>query len=132
MVLIRHCVEESNVDTGTMVVKDPLRIRHVTVRAGRIESMSGLIDPASHLNLDFPDHRVTTCVIAEKFETGAQVAIDDNGMIFATIDRSAYQHYGPVDYTQRLMEMIRAVRANMAEANTGEQEKKKEEKELPV
>jgi hypothetical protein len=133
--LIRHCVEESNVDEGTLVVKDALRVRHVTVRAGRIESMSGLIDPASHLNLDFPDHRVTTCVIAEKFEAGAKVAMDDDGMIFATVDRSAYKHYGPVDYTQRLTEMISAVRANMGQANTEEQKQqpqKEKEKELPA
>jgi hypothetical protein len=51
--MIRHCVEESNVDSDMNVV-DPTKIRHVTVAGGRIALISGLIDPASHLNLDFP------------------------------------------------------------------------------
>lgn len=109
---IRHCVEESNVDRDSMKVIDALQVRHVTVLGGKVESMSGLVDPASHLNLDFPDHRITTCVIAEKFEKGAPVNMDDNGMIFATVDRSAYKHYGAVDYTQRLADMINAVKKN--------------------
>jgi hypothetical protein len=107
--LIRHCVEESNVDEELNVV-DATKIRHVTVKAGKIESMSGLIDPASHLNLDFPDHRVTICVIAEKFAVGANVKMDDDGLLFATVQRSSYAHYGPVDYTQRLVGMINAVK----------------------
>lgn len=122
--LIRHCVEESNVDEQTMMVKDPLKIRHVTLRAGRIESMSGLVDPASHLNLDFPDHRITVCVVAEKFEVGSPVAIDNDGLIFASVDRSAFRHYGPVDYTQRLTDMVRVVRENL------EEKEKEKEKEL--
>jgi len=48
--LVRHCVEESNVDEH-LVVTDPTKVRHVVILAGRVESMSGLIDPASHLNL---------------------------------------------------------------------------------
>ena len=54
--------------------------------AGRIESMSGLVDPASHLNLDYPDHKVTNCVIVEKFEKGAKVRIGDRGLAFANVD----------------------------------------------
>src|SRR5919108_327205 len=54
--MIRHCVEESNVDSDMNVI-DPTKIRHVTVAGGKIALISGLIDPASHLNLDFPDHR---------------------------------------------------------------------------
>jgi hypothetical protein len=122
---IRHCVEEGNVGEDMKVI-DPLRVRHVTVLAGRIDTISGLIDPASHLNLDFPDHRVTTCIIAERFERGAAVKMDDNGMIFATMDRSAYKHYGMVDYTQRLTEMISVVKKDIL---MKESLKKKEEDE---
>jgi hypothetical protein len=107
--LIRHCVEESNVDEN-LVVMDPTKIRHVTLKAGRIDAMSGLIDPASHLNLDYPDHNVTICVIAEKFEKGAKVRFGDQGLIFAVVGRSAFGHYGYVDYTQRLSEMTEAVK----------------------
>ncbi len=109
--MIRHCVEESNVDDGMSII-DPNKIRHVTVAAGKIVSMSGLIDPVSHLNLDFPDHRVTTCIIAEVFEVGASVKMDADGLVFATVPRSFYRHYGYLDYTQRLVDMIKAVKRN--------------------
>jgi hypothetical protein len=109
--MIRHCVEESNVDDDMNVI-DPNKIRHVTVAGGKIELMSGLIDPLSHLNLDFSDHRVTTCIIAETFEIGANVKMDGSGLVFATVPRSFYRHYGYLDYTQRLVDMIKAVKRN--------------------
>jgi hypothetical protein len=109
--MIRHCVEESNVDDDMNVI-DPNKIRHVTVAGGKIALMSGLIDPVSHLNLDFSDHRVTICIIAETFEVGASVKMDGDGLIFATVPWSFYQHFGYLDYTQRLVDMIRAVKKN--------------------
>ena len=118
--MIRHCVEESNVD-GDMSVVDPTKIRHVTVAGGRIALLSGLIDPASHLNLDFPDPRVTICVIAERFEVGAKMMMDSDGLVFATVPRSLYGHYGHLDYTQRLVDMIKAFKTN--------QEQRKQERE---
>jgi hypothetical protein len=108
-IMIRHCVEESNVNEN-LLVTDPTKIRHVVISAGRIESMSGLIDPASHLNLDYPDHTVLTCVIAEKFEVNAKVKFNDQGLVFARVDKSTLGHYGNVDYTQRLFDMIEAVK----------------------
>jgi hypothetical protein len=109
ILLIRHCVEESNVDQNLIIV-DPTKIRHVVIVGGRIESMSGLIDSSSHLNLDYPDHKVTTCVVAEKFEKGSRVRIADSGLVFAKVDGSAYDRYGNVDYTERLSGMIEAVK----------------------
>jgi hypothetical protein len=109
--MIRHCVEESNVD-GDMSVIDATKIRHVTVAGGRIALISGLIDPASHLNLDFPDHRATICIIAETFEVGAKVKMDSEGLVFATVPRSLHGHYGYLDYTQRLVDMIKAIKTN--------------------
>lgn len=109
--MIRHCVEESNVDDDMNVI-DPNKIRHATVAGGKIELMSGLIDPVSHLNLDFPDHRITICIIAETFEIGASVKMDEDGLVFATVPRSFYRHYGYLDYTQRLVDMINAVKRN--------------------
>ena len=82
-------------------------MRHVTIRAGKIESMSGMIDSKSHVNLDYPDHTVATCVIAERFNVGAKV---DEGLVFARVDPADHKHYGQVDYTQRLSEMIEAVK----------------------
>ena len=92
-----------------MLVWTLLATRHVVVVAGKIQSMSGLIDPASHLNLDYPDHKVTTCVVTEKFEIGGKVLIQENGLVFALVDSSKYEHFGYVDYTQRLFNMIDAV-----------------------
>jgi hypothetical protein len=112
--LIRHCVEESNIDQEMNVI-DATKVRHVTVKAGKIESMSGFVDPATHLNLDYPDHRVTICAIAEKFAVGAKVRMDDDGLLFATVQRSSYGHFGPVDYTQRLIDLIKAVKQNQSE-----------------
>jgi hypothetical protein len=107
--IIRHCVEESNIDENYLVI-DPTLIKHVIVSAGRIYSMSGFIDPASHLNIDYSLHKVTKCIIAEKFEIGAQVKIEDNGLVFALVGQTSYGHYGKVDYTQRLTDMIDKVK----------------------
>src|ERR671914_1064306 len=118
--MIRHCVEESNVDSDLNVI-DPTRIRHVTVAGGRIALISGLVDPASHINLDFPDHRATICIIAERFEVGSKVKMDSDGLLFATVPRTLYGHYGYLDYTQRLVDMIKAFKTN--------QEQRKQERE---
>ncbi len=118
--MIRHCVEESNVDSDMNVI-DPTKIRHVTIAGGKIALVSGLVDPASHLNLDFPDHRATICVIAERFEVGAKVMMDSDGLLFATVPRALYGHYGYLDYTQRLVDMIKAFKTN--------QEQRKQESE---
>jgi hypothetical protein len=107
--IIRHCVEEINIDENYLVI-DPTLIKHVIVSGGKIRSMSGFIDPASHLNFDYSLHKVTKCIIAEKFEIGAQVKIEDNGLVFALVGQSSYGHYGKVDYTQRLTEMIDKVK----------------------
>jgi len=118
--MIRHCVEESNVDSDMNVI-DPTKIRHVTIAGGKIALVSGLVDPASHLNLDFPDHRATICVIAERFEVGAKVMMDSDGLVFANVPRALYGHYGYLDYTQRLVDMIKAFKTN--------QEQRKQERE---
>ena len=107
--IIRHCVEKTNIDENYMVI-DPTLIKHVIVSGGKIHSMSGLIDPASHLNIEYSLHKVTKCIIAEKFEIGAQVEIEDNGLVFAIVGQSSYGHYGKVDYTERLTDMIDRVK----------------------
>jgi hypothetical protein len=111
-VVIRHCVEESNIDENYFVI-NPTQIRHVVVSGRKIHSMSGLIDAASHLNLDYSIHKVTKCVIAEKFEIGANIKIEDRGLVFALVGQSSYGHYGKVDYTQRLCDMIEKVKTSI-------------------
>jgi hypothetical protein len=92
-----------------MSIIDPLQIRHVIVKFGKLSSISGLIDPKSHLNLDYPYHLVRQCVIAQKFEVGSKVEISDGGLVFAELNPSNYKHYGKYDYTQNLQNMITAV-----------------------
>ena len=120
--LVRHCVEVSNINDNLVII-DPTKVRHVIISAGRIESMSGLIDPASHLNLDYPDHNITTCVIAERFEINAKVILGDNGFVFARLDRSSLGHYGKPDYTQRLFDMIEAVKNKLESSRVREKAK---------
>jgi hypothetical protein len=108
--LVRHCVEASNVD-GNSVVVDPLSIRHVAVKAGKIEEMSGYIDPLTHLNLDFSDHKVDLCIISEGFEKGAKVRCCERGFAFAVVPKTAFKHLGFVDCTQRMLDMKESVRA---------------------
>ena len=107
---IRHCVEKSNVETTSLIIMDPSQIRHAVIKSGKISSLSGLIDPKSHLNLDYPPHLVKNCIIAEKFELGSAVEISDGSFIFAQVDPDNYQHLGKYDYTQNLMNMIESVK----------------------
>ena len=102
--LVRHCVEASNVDDHSFVV-DPLKIRHVTVKEGKIDDMSGFIDATTHLNLDFSNHKAKLCIISEKLEKGAKLRFSDQGFAFAVVPETEYKHLGAVDYTQRLLNM---------------------------
>jgi hypothetical protein len=106
---IRHCTEKSNVDESLLIV-DPAQIRHVIVKSAKLSSISGSIDPKSHLNLDYPYHLVKQCIIAEKFDLGSKVEMSEAGFVFAEVHPSSYQHYGKYDYTQNLQAMINAVK----------------------
>jgi hypothetical protein len=53
---------------------------------------------------------VTVCVIAKKFSEGAKILFTEQGLSFASVNRSSYTHYGPVNYTQRLTDMVAAVK----------------------
>lgn len=107
--LVRHCVEASNVDDNFLVI-DPLKIRHVTVKAGNIDDVSGYIDPVTHLNLDFAMHRVDRCIISKELEKGAKVRFSEHGFEFAFVPKTAFKHFGYVDYTRRMLDMRESVR----------------------
>ncbi len=62
---IRHLVSADNVDGDGFVI-EPLLVRHGLVVAGRVAELAGAIDPQTHLNLDFPDHGLDDCLIAEQ------------------------------------------------------------------
>jgi hypothetical protein len=121
---IRHCVEENNVDEN-MIVKDPTKIRHVVIFRGKIESMSGFIDPASHLNINYHLHKVTKCVIVKKFEIGSDILFHPDGFIFALVISAHFDNHGYPDYTKNLSEMIEKVNNLMTSksVNKGSEEK---------
>ncbi len=107
---IRHCVEKSNVESNYLTIIDPLQIRHAIVNSGKISSLSGSINPKSHMNLDYPVHLVKNCIIADKFELGSKIELSNGGFIFAQVKPDSYQHYGKYDYTQNLLNMIESVK----------------------
>jgi hypothetical protein len=81
----------------------------VTLEGGSIDAVSSFIDPLTHLNLDYPDHKAALCVIAERLEKGGKVMYGDQGLTMAKVGESAYSHLGQVDYTKRLLDMRNAV-----------------------
>jgi hypothetical protein len=102
--LVRHCVEASNVSDNSFVI-DPLKICHVTIKAGKIDDISSFIDPATHLNLDFTIHKANRCIVSENLERGAKVRFSDQGLEFVVVPENAFKHLGSIDYTQRLTDM---------------------------
>lgn len=94
--LIRHLVTRDNVD-GEGAVIDPLQIRHGIIVGRKVAQLAGLIDPLTHLNLDFADHKAAICVIAERFEPGAPVVIGEDAFAVAFVDPGLYRHLGRVD-----------------------------------
>ena len=102
---IRHVVEAANIDSMGYVL-DPFKIRHGVVRAKKLWSLAGLIDPKTHLNLDFIDHKVTDCIIAASFEKDSNVEIERDGFVFAAVKSESYKHIGFVDIDKRRIEWM--------------------------
>ena len=78
--------------------------------------MSGLIEKATHLNLDFPDHKADLCVIAARLELGSPIKFTEGGVMFAIVPKTSYEHLGFVDYTARLFAMRDAMARAEAQA----------------
>lgn len=97
--MIRHITAADNVYEGRLL--DPSKTRHGIITAMKISDLSGWVDRSTHLNLDFPDHRLQIAVVAESLEIGSQV-LDNGGRItHAIVDPSAFQHYGFIDIARR-------------------------------
>jgi len=92
------------------------------VKEGKIDDMSSFVDPATHLNLDFPNHKADMCIISEKLEKGAKIRYSDQGFVFAVVPKTAFKHIGFVDYTQRLLDMRESIR-EMREQKTKDDKK---------
>jgi hypothetical protein len=97
---IRHLVAIDNVDSQGFVL-DPLLVRHGIVLGGQIADLAGLIDSRTHLNLDFPDHWLDECLVAERLERGARLLREGDRFRAALVRASAYASLGPVDVDQR-------------------------------
>lgn len=109
---IRHVVSHDNVDASGTIL-DPRRARHCVVVGGRIFDLSGEIDPLTHLNLDFPDHQLGPCIVAERLERGATVAFDSGGLRFALPAPTALSHLGSVDVDHRRVKWLAAHRSRL-------------------
>jgi hypothetical protein len=105
---IRHLVAADNVDEQGYVI-DPLLVRHGIVLAGQIADLAGLVDPQTHLNHDFAEHRLDECLIAERLERGAALLRDGERFRVAIVRPGAYAQLGPVDVDGRRADWQRAV-----------------------
>ena len=66
-------------------------------------ALAGPIDPLTHLNLDFAEHRLASCLVAESLDVGAALLTDAEGWRLAYTPRGAFAHLGPVDVGARRM-----------------------------
>lgn len=106
---IRHIVAAENVDAEGLII-DPLQACHGIVVAGRIAQLAGPIDPLTHLNSDFPDHRLDDCLVAERLENGAQLLWEGQRFRMASAPREAIQPRGPVNVEQRRIDWQNALK----------------------
>lgn len=97
---VRHLIAAADVDAEGRILA-PERARHGVVVGGRIAELAGEIDPLTHLNLDFAEHRLETCLVAETLEVGAPILADEDGWMLAITPRDAFAHLGPVDVGAR-------------------------------
>lgn len=103
---IRHIVGAENVD-GEGYIIDPTDTVHGVLEHGKLKEMSGPVDPKTHLNRDFPDHDLGSCVIVDRLEPGSPVHVDDQGqLVFAAIRPSAVGQLGRIDIDARRLEWL--------------------------
>ena len=105
---IRHIAAIDNVDAQGYLI-DPLLVRHGIVLGGQIGDLAGLIDPQTHLNSDFLEHRLEECLVAERLERGAVLLRDGDRFRMALVRAGAYTSLGPVDVDRRRADWQRAV-----------------------
>jgi hypothetical protein len=67
---IRHLTAAENVDTEGYL-RDPALVRHGLVVGGQVAALAGPVEPLTHLNLDFPEHGLDDCLVAEQLAVRA-------------------------------------------------------------
>jgi len=105
---IRHLVAADNVDEQGYVI-DPLLVRHGIVLGGQIADLAGPIDPQTHLNRDFLEHRLEECLVSARLDRGAALLRDGDRFRIAMVRAGAYASLGPVDVDRRRADWQRAV-----------------------
>jgi len=98
------------VDADGYVI-DPLLVRHGIVLAGQVGDLAGPIDPQTHLNRDFAEHRLDECLVAERLERGAAVLRDGDRFQLALVPPNACTSLGPVDVDRRRADWQRTARS---------------------
>jgi hypothetical protein len=96
---VRHLVARANVDDGLIV--DATAVRHGLIVGRRVAGLAGPIDPLTHLNLDFVEHRLDGAIVVAALEVGAEAGLDGDGFEVALPARSAFGRLGPVDLGAR-------------------------------
>lgn len=105
---VRHLAAVNNLDEDGYVV-DPGRVYHGAIVGGRISALAGVVDPSTHINLDYRDHEVGDCVIVDDLVEGASVVRDGDGQFMhAPLHPDAMRRLGPVDLGARRAEWLRA------------------------
>ncbi|MHB1733369.1 MAG: hypothetical protein ACYCU8_07925 [Ferrimicrobium acidiphilum] len=112
---VRHFVTADNADDAGNI-EDATKTCHGSIRAGLVEDVGGLIDPLTHLNLDFPDHQLGECVVVQSFERGSAVLRDEQGLFVTAWPRpEAFSHLGRVDVDGRRLEWLSVMRQRRSE-----------------
>lgn len=107
---VRHITQVENVDDDGFLI-DPAAVHHGAVQGSHVASLAGPVDPATHLNLDFPEHEVGECIIAERLEPGAPIVLDENGQFARCRPRGgAKERRGFVDQGARRTEWLAVLR----------------------
>jgi hypothetical protein len=97
---IRHLIAAADVDELGNVLA-PERARHGVVVGGRIAALAGAVDPLTHLNLDFAEHRMATCLVAQSLDVGAPLMVEGDAWRVAYTPPAAFAHLGAVDVGAR-------------------------------
>ncbi len=107
---ICHIIAIDNVDVQGYVI-DLLLVRHGIVLADQIGDLAGPIDPQTHLNRDFLEHRLEECLVAERPERGAALLRDGDRFRMALVRTGVYTSLGSVDVDRRRADWQRSVRS---------------------
>ena len=114
---VRHVTSLDNIDAEGFLV-DPSKACHGSISGGRLEDLSGLVDPLTHLNRDFPDHQLGECVVAERLERGGKVVVGPDGTFLRARPRPAgYTPLGRIDIDERRIAWLAVLHERRKEGN---------------